>query len=84
MGNLVAAGLLYPCSMTPNEKWTAKLDALTSGQAKFVIDGVNIGKVSKEELAYEKAFELLEEEELEFVKRVRDHIEYFFDVREKK
>ena len=75
IGNLVAAGLLYPCSMTPNEKWIAELDTLTNGLAKFVIDGVNIEDIQKDNLSYEEAFKMLEKEERLFVERVRMYIE---------
>lgn len=75
MGNLVAAGLLYPCSKVPNEKWNAELNTYTSEPAKFVVDGVNVEKIQKDDLSYEEAFKMLEEEERLFVERIRTYIE---------
>ena len=75
MGNLVAAGLLYPCSKLPNERWNAELNTYTSKPAKFVIDGVNVEKIQKDSLSYEEAFEILEEDERLFVERIRTYIE---------
>ena len=75
MGNLIAAGLLYPCSKTPNEKWNAELNTYTSKPSKFVIDGVNVEKIRQDDLSYTEAFEMLEEEERLFVERIRNCIE---------
>lgn len=75
MGNLIAAGLLYPCSKTPNEKWNAELNTYTSKPSKFVIDGVNVEKIQQDDLSYTEAFEMLEEEERLFVERIRNCIE---------
>lgn len=71
-GNLIAAGLLYPCSKTPEKNWSAELNTYTRNESLFAIDGINIGGL--QDLPYDEAFDKLLEEEKLFVERMRTYL----------
>lgn len=73
LGTLKACGLLYPCDMEPNAKWTSSLFNLDDS-ARFLIDGINteaIKNTSEKDISREEMWSFLQEQEQSFIERLK-------------